>query len=370
MKSLYSVLVRLAFLISLGLISNTCHSNAIPLSLPTRSPTLVALAPTLTATPGELASSAPATPTVAPSTGTLAPTITASPTPTYTPTATVTSIPTLPPTPTPTRAFTWTALPTPVMPIDEYGIATPSARGLYLASPTFAPVRPAWLLPTIAPGDLANVGISPQQVWNGDKKKARVALTFDTGQATPVVRRVLEALRPLNVHATFFLVGNWAEKNGDVVRALVADGHELANHSYSHPNFDNLSDDQKLAQMMLTERIVHKQTGCTTGPFFRPPFGAQNKHTQAVIASAGFLDILWTANGGDWLPGATAASVHQSVVRNTGNGSIIILHSSVAWTAEAIPLIVRDLRARGLEVGTLTELLTTDTAHPFRPPCR
>ncbi len=376
---------RLALLFGLALWMLACNSSAVPESTPriqlVPSPTTAAepkvrLSATFVAPPATPEPTA-AEPKVRPSATDVAPE-TPAPSATFSPTATEPPTETATPTLSPTIAATATATsPTPIVSptqtliIDEYQNAASTALGFDdLGDPPPLPtVRLTSLLPTVTPGDLANVGIPPRQVWNGDKTKPRVALTFDTGQATPVVRQVLDALRPLNVHATFFLVGNWAEKNGDVVRTIVADKHELANHSYSHPNFDNLPDDQKIAQMMLTENIVKKQIGCTTQPYFRPPFGAQNKHTQQVIAQAGFLDILWTANGGDWLPGATAESVHQSVVRNTGNGSIIILHSSVTWTAEAVPLIVRDLRARGLEVGTLSELLSGDPTYPSRAPC-
>ncbi len=154
------------------------------------------------------------------------------------------------------------------------------------------------------------------------------------------------------------------------MRAIVAGKHELGNHSYSHPNLTQLTDAQILAQMVQTENIVHQETGCTTRPFFRAPFGASNTHVLQLIGQAGFINFAWTVHGGDWLPGATVETIHQRVVQNTGNGAIIILHSSVPATAQAVPLIINDLRARGFQFVTLSELLTTDPAHPFRAPCK
>jgi peptidoglycan/xylan/chitin deacetylase (PgdA/CDA1 family) len=276
---------------------------------------------------------------------------------------------------TATASLTTTGTPTGASPgtiiMNDYSMIDETALGFdELGTPPPLPVLPKSLvLPTIAPDQLAGVALPPQQVWRADRTQPRIALTFDTGQGTPVVKLILAELQQANVRATFFIVGNWAIKNGDVVRAIVAGKHELGNHSYSHPNLTLLADDQVLAQMVETENIVRQETGCTTRPFFRAPFGATNKHVQQLIGQAGFINFMWSVHGGDWLPGATVESIHQLVVQNTGNGSIIILHSSVLATAEAVPLIIGDLRARGFQFVTLSELLTTDPAHPFRAPC-
>jgi peptidoglycan/xylan/chitin deacetylase (PgdA/CDA1 family) len=177
-------------------------------------------------------------------------------------------------------------------------------------------------------------------------------------------------LKQAKVPATFFIVGNWAEKNGDIVRQIAADGHDLGNHSYNHPNFTTLSDEQIIAQLVTTDDIIERETGCTSRPFVRAPYGALNPNVLRVMAQAGFESIFWSAHGGDWLPGMTTESVRQTVDKLAGNGGIIVLHSSVPETAQAVPQIVQDLRARGLEFVRLSELLAPDPAHPYRAPCK
>jgi peptidoglycan/xylan/chitin deacetylase (PgdA/CDA1 family) len=266
------------------------------------------------------------------------------------------------------------ATPTPMEEIDEnLGVhAFLAEQGGWAAATPLPPPnsRSRLVLPTVAPEDLANFAIPPLRILRGDKTLPRVALTFDTGQGTPVVQLVLDELRAANVRATFFIVGRWAEQNPQVVRALAAAGHELANHSYSHPNFDLLSDDQMLAQVALTEKIIRQETGCTTRPFFRPPFGSASAHTMSVVAEAGFETIMWSAHGGDWLSGATTETIHARVLRYTGDGTIVILHSSVPYSAQALPMIIADLRARGFELVTLGELLSNDPAQPPRANCQ
>ncbi len=263
---------------------------------------------------------------------------------------------------------------TPMDQIDDYlnpGTLVAEHGDLVAATPLPSAKSGSLLvLPTIAPGELLNVAIPALRIMRGDKNLPRVALTFDTGQGASIVQLILDELREANVHATFFIVGRWAEQNRKVVRAIAADGHELANHSYSHPNFDRLTDDQMVAQVTLTEKIIRRETGCTTRPFFRPPFGSASARTMTAVAKAGFETIMWSAHGGDWLPGATTGTIHDRVLRNTGSGTILILHSSAPDTARALPMIIADLRARGLEFVTLGELLSRDPVQPPRAACQ
>ncbi len=258
---------------------------------------------------------------------------------------------------------------------------------LQVLSPTLAPVDHGDLdlIPkthprattTLTPFRLATVtatvpiatSVRAPAIYRGDTTHPRAALTFDTGQGLPTVIRILDTLKAPDIHATFFLMGIWADKNGGVVKRIAAEGHELANHSYSHPNLNTIPDDQITAQVLRTEQIVQRLTGCTTRPFLRAPFGAANAHTQQVLARAGYYDVMWSAHGGDWLPGATAESIRRSLIRNTGNGSVIVLHSSAPQTAEALPEILADFKTKGLELVTLGELLREDASYSIPPPC-
>ncbi len=265
---------------------------------------------------------------------------------------------------TPTTQPTETSLPLPSA--GEWGepeiMIDRKTSGL-LASPLMP------LLPTVAPESLANLRIAARNILSGDRNSPRIALTFDTGAGAPIVRLILKQLRDANVTATFFLVGIWAEQNGDLVREIARDGHDLANHSWSHPRFTELSDEQIIAQVMWTEEVVREAAGCTTRPYFRAPFGSLNNHVLQVLGRAGFESIFWSAHGGDWLAGATMETVRDTVLKQTGNGAIIVLHSSVPETAQAVPYIIAGLRTRGFQLVRLSELLSNDPARPARAPC-
>lgn len=278
-------------------------------------------------------------------------------------------------TPTPTATLKPTARPT-ANGMNGGGFETgpddlsPENRAKRNALPPTPVPQYQFLLPPIDLARLAGLAIPPRNIVTADNHTRKIALTFDTGAGSPIVRLVLAELQELKAPATFFIVGNWAEKNQDLVLQIAAAGHDLANHSYNHPNFTTLSEEQMIAQLVVTDDIVQRVTGCSTRPFFRAPFGALNPTVLRTLGQAGFESIFWSAHGGDWLPGISMESVRDTTLRLSGNGGIIVLHSSVPETAQAVPSIVQELRARGFELVRLSELLTTDPAQPHRAPCR
>jgi peptidoglycan/xylan/chitin deacetylase (PgdA/CDA1 family) len=112
----------------------------------------------------------------------------------------------------------------------------------------------------------------------GPGDSAQVALTFDAGAGDEHAEEILDILRAASVRATMFLTGQWVEDNPLLVRRIVADGHELANHSYSHPDFTELSAEGMLAELDSAEWAAWRIAGTSTYPFFRPPYGARNAH--------------------------------------------------------------------------------------------
>src|SRR5207248_4195227 len=105
------------------------------------------------------------------------------------------------------------------------------------------------------------------------------------GGAAP---QVLETLRERNLHVTFFASGHWVDHNPELAQEIVADGHEIANHSYDRPDLTHLSNDQIVWELDYTDQVVSDIMGAHTRPYFRPPFGARNRHVLDVAGQAGF----------------------------------------------------------------------------------
>lgn len=202
------------------------------------------------------------------------------------------------------------------------------------------------------PGSVVRTGVTTTN---------RIALTFDMDEGqVGVLPAILTALHEYQAKATFFVTGAWAKHNPDWLRMIVAEGHELANHSYQHPDFTRLSAERIVDELESTEQIVTEITGLSTRPYFRPPYAAQNPSVNAVLAEQGYLTVLWDVDPQDWR-GRSATYLTQHILAEAAPGRIVILHGYPRGTGEAMPGILAGLRERGLEPATLSQVI--------HPPC-
>ena len=187
------------------------------------------------------------------------------------------------------------------------------------------------------------------------RRKGRVALTFDDGPG-PYTPQVLAELRSLHVRATFFVIGHNVAQSPGIVRALRAAGMVVGNHSWSHPNLTKLSLSKQRAQVRRTQDVLQATIG-QRPRFFRPPMWAWNRTTARAVAEEGMVGILFSVDTRDWSRPGVTAIVRQALTAR--DGQIIALHDAGGdreETVQALPLIVKGLRARGLEPVTLDQL--------------
>lgn len=203
---------------------------------------------------------------------------------------------------------------------------------------------------------LVSSALPRQMVFvHGDRHGAkRVALTFDDGpdDLTP---RYIELLDALEVRATFFLIGSRAERHPEAVQGLIASGHEVASHGFTHKSFP------QLGAAALTDELLHTRDvlppTATTRPLVRPPKGAVTLQSMVRTFAAGFTSVLWSLDSDDCRtvePGRVIASVRTSRVRP---GEVILLHEGQEWTLTALKTIVPQLRSAGYELVTVGELM-------------
>ena len=192
-------------------------------------------------------------------------------------------------------------------------------------------------------------------IYRGNPSKRMVALTFDATYGDNQTLRLLEILRNNNIKATFFLSGIWLYNYPDLVRAIASEGHEIGNHSYTHPHMSQITLSEVNDQVLRTEALIKNIAG--TDPYlFRPPYGEYNQAFLNALASLGYISILWTIDSIDWkYPGS--AQIVSRVVDNIVPGAIILMHQSVSQTADALPEIIARLKQQGYTFGTVTEVL-------------
>jgi peptidoglycan-N-acetylglucosamine deacetylase len=191
---------------------------------------------------------------------------------------------------------------------------------------------------------------------HGRRDTAEVALTFDDGPDPVHTQRVLEILDRYNVRATFFCVGHHVAAMPDMVRRIVEAGHELGNHSWSHPYLPDLTPDQLREQLDRTTEAVAQVTG-QAPTRFRPPYGALSPEVLATLAGHPTSLTLWDVDSQDWTrPGPER--IASVVLEAAGPGSVVLMHDGGArgQTVQALPSIIEGLLERGLRPVTVGEL--------------
>jgi len=201
-------------------------------------------------------------------------------------------------------------------------------------------------------------------LWRGPADRPRAALTFDDGPG-PSTPDVLDALAQEGVRATFFVLGRQVERHPDIVRRIVAEGHELANHGYDHGILIFRGADHVADQLARTERAVTAAAGPDAmSRLFRAPHGFRGPATALAARRAGYRMAAWTRGVFDSAePGA--ATIARRAATALEPGTILLLHDADGWapgrprhqTAEALADICRGARERDLELVTLSELV-------------
>lgn len=205
---------------------------------------------------------------------------------------------------------------------------------------------------------------SSTYITKGNTASKVVALTFDDGADGTNINKILSILSTHKVKATFFLTGSGAEHHPQGIKNIAAAGHQLANHSYSHPDFRTLTAAQMKSQLDRTETIIKNLTGKTTKPIFRAPFGSVNAAVLSGVGAAGYgYTLQWNIDTIDWR-GDSATTITNKVVNNIVPGSIVLMHTGAgaSGTPTALPNIITQLKAKGYSFVTVSQLLNLPSA--------
>ena len=193
-----------------------------------------------------------------------------------------------------------------------------------------------------------------------------IAMTFDDGPSAENTPRLLEMLKQRNIKATFFLIGQNVASNPDLVRRILAEGHEIGNHSWTHPQLSKLSDDRVTAEITQTQDAIKDASGFTP-TLLRPPYGAITPRQREWIESRfGLNIILWSVDPFDWKrPGASV--ITQRILSQTRPGAIILSHDIHKQTVDAMPATLDALIAKGYKFATVSQLIAMNKPKPTPP---
>lgn len=214
------------------------------------------------------------------------------------------------------------------------------------------------------PNTTSTLKSSPIVINKGETRQPWIALTLDAGKYSTPTLQMLDTLKERNIQITFFVTGTWIKENPDLIKRMVADGHEIGNHSLTHPDFTTISDQQIVSELEQTEQAFTDLLGMeySIRPFFRPPYGALDDRVTATVIANGYLPIMWTFDSLDSVGEPKSADfllqrITTHLPADQLRGAIILAHVGNQTTADALPAILDTFAAQGFEVRRLSDVL-------------
>ena len=204
---------------------------------------------------------------------------------------------------------------------------------------------------------LVGVSASKRQlpVYSVQRKDKVAAISFDAAWGNEDTQMLIDILDKYKSHATFFVVGDWAEKYPESVKALADAGNEVMNHSSSHAHFSQLTSEQIKADVNACNDKIEAVTGVRPTRF-RCPYGEYDDHVIQAIRELGMEPIQWDVDSLDW-KGISAAEITQRVLQRIKPGSIVLFHNAAEHTPEALPDILEALIANGYTIVPVSQIL-------------
>lgn len=213
-------------------------------------------------------------------------------------------------------------------------------------------------LPPVGSANAATLA-SYDAAYIGDTTEKKIYLTFDAGYENGCTAKILEILRKHEVSAAFFLVGNYMEKNADLVRQMVQDGHIVGNHTMHHPDMSKITDLSAFQKELEELETLYEQiTGQQMQKFYRPPRGVYSRSNLEMAQQLGYKTVFWSLAYVDWNNDSqpTAEYAFSKLLPRTHNGMVVLLHSTSATNAAILDELLTKWEELGYSFGTIDEL--------------
>ena len=183
-----------------------------------------------------------------------------------------------------------------------------------------------------------------------------LALTIDAAWSADKTKTILDTLDQYGIKATFFLCGVWVRAYPDMVKEIAARGHEIGNHSMTHPHMNRISAEQIRTELSSLDDEIEKLTGKRT-KLFRAPFGEYNDTVVSTVRDMGYEAVQWNIDTVDWKEGRTAETILNAVLPKLSSGSIILSHNNGFAIETYLPQLIEQAQKEGYRFVTISELL-------------
>lgn len=214
---------------------------------------------------------------------------------------------------------------------------------------------PESIAPPLQTEPLDTVAETAEETTPTPEYAGTIALTFDDGPGK-YTERLLNILKEHGVKATFFIVGNRASYQKDILKRMTDEGHEVGNHSYHHPSLVEIEYQEAIDQISITKDIIESATG-KENKLVRAPYGALNADVKEIARELNVSLIHWSLDSFDWMT-RDAQLVYDEIMCRVKDGDIILLHDIHESTVEAMEMVIPDLINNGYRLVTVSELLT------------
>ena len=192
-------------------------------------------------------------------------------------------------------------------------------------------------------------------IYSVERDDKKIAITIDAAWGDEFTLDILNTLDKYNVKATFFLVGFWVDKYPHQVEEIFKRGHEIGNHSTTHPHMTQLSREKIAEELSITDKKITEITNVKPRAF-RAPFGDYNDLLIQTARDLEYNTIQWDIDSLDWKE-LGVEPVIDRVVKNAADGSIILFHNNAKYIKEYLPVIIQTLQEKGFKMVTVSELI-------------
>ena len=208
--------------------------------------------------------------------------------------------------------------------------------------------------------DLISVFSSTKElpIYSVERQDKKIAISFDAAYGDEYTLDILDTLDKYKIKSTFFLVKFWIDKYPHQVKEIYNRGHEIGNHSATHPNMSTLSREQIIEEINSTGQAIFELTQ-EEPILFRPPFGDYNDLLIQTCRELGYYPIQWDIDSLDWKE-LGVQSVVDTVTRNVESGSIVLFHNNAKYIKEYLPIVIERLLEKGYEIVPVSELIHFD----------
>ncbi|MGM0844645.1 MAG: polysaccharide deacetylase family protein [Bacillota bacterium] len=196
--------------------------------------------------------------------------------------------------------------------------------------------------------------LPPLPIYRGNPEKPMVSFIINVAWGNEYIPGMLATLKKHQVYATFFLEGRWVKENPDLAKMIAESGHEIGNHSYSHPKMETLPTQKIQEEIIKTNEIIEATTGKKV-KLFGPPSGGLNEEVVKIAEENKMKTILWSVDTIDWQKPSPSVIVER-VTSKLHNGALILMHPT-ASTSSALPALITAIKQEELRIGTVSSLL-------------